>query len=133
MGLFMERVTRDPTERSPFVDFDFPNGLLTMRGESYPENAAAFFGPLLEALRTFLDRLSGARVKVTLEMAYFNSSTAKALMNMFQALEEAAHSGNEVTIYWCYHPEDDTMEEFGLDFAEDFHAAHFHLHATEAL
>ena len=37
------------TDRSPNVIFDFETDKLSITGESYPEDAAAFFGPLLEA------------------------------------------------------------------------------------
>ncbi len=48
----MDRITLPRTERSPEVDFDFASGRLVLRGESYPEDAAAFFGPLLQAALT---------------------------------------------------------------------------------
>ena len=111
-------------ERSPRVLFDAAKGTLHISGESYPEDAAAFFGPILRALEEQLDQ-PGQRLLVDLELVYFNSSSAKALMNIFQMLEEAAAKGRPVTINWHYHPDDDTMEEFGEDFAEDFKHASF--------
>lgn len=127
----MERITLAATERSPEVDFDFPGNCLRMAGESYPENAAAFFGPLVQALRKFLDDGAMGRVDVELRMTYFNSSSAKALMNMFQLLECAAAKGREVSIDWCFHRDDDTMEEFGEDFSQDFVHARFRLRPIE--
>jgi hypothetical protein len=50
----MDRIQLPGTDRSPQVDFDFENGRFVLRGESYPEDAAAFFGPLLQSLRTYL-------------------------------------------------------------------------------
>jgi hypothetical protein len=123
----MQNIHLDSTERSPAVDFAFDNGHLRMRGESYPEDAAAFFGPLLQALRDHAGSLAGAPLVMDLELTYFNSSSAKALMNMFQILEDAAAGGATVTINWHYNRDDDAMEEFGEDFAEDFENATFHL------
>lgn len=123
----MQNITIEPTERSPAVAFDFASGQLAMRGESYPEDAAAFFGPLLQALRGYAGQLDGSGLIMDLELAYFNSSSAKALMNMFQVLEDAAAEGAEVTINWHYQSDDDAMEEFGEDFAEDFENATFNL------
>jgi hypothetical protein len=62
-----------------------------------------------------------------LELTYFNSSTAKALMNLFKVLEEAAKHGTEVLINWHFAPDDDAMREFGEDFSQDFHACAFNL------
>ncbi len=124
----MDRLYRDPSERTPLLDFDFPNQHLRLAGESYPEDTAAFFGPIIKALDSYLFRPDTAAVVFDLQMVYFNSSSAKALMNMFQLLEAAAERGVAVEINWYYYADDDTMLEFGEDFAEDFRHARFHLH-----
>jgi len=132
----MERLHRAATERSPQLDFDFPNRRLRIEGESYPEDAAAFYGPVLKALETFLwssDPLPpDSALVLDLHLSYFNSSSAKALMNIFQMLELAASRGLSTRINWHYHPDDDAMLEFGEDFREDFRFADFHLCEIEA-
>ncbi|MFE1603077.1 DUF1987 domain-containing protein [Methylobacterium sp. ID0610] len=127
----MDRIQIPATERSPQIDFDFPAGRLVMRGESYPEDAAAFFGPLLQALRGHLAGGGAAPLTFELALAYFNSSSAKALMNLFMPLEDAAAEGRPITIRWLYAPGDDTIAEAGEDFAADFEHARFEL-AEEA-
>lgn len=123
----MENITIAGGDRTPRVSFDFQSGKLAMSGESYPEDAAAFFGPIQAALRDFLAMPDAASVVFDLQMSYFNSSSAKALMNMFLMLEKAAQQGRGVTINWHYHEDDDTMLESGEDFAEDFSKAVFKL------
>jgi hypothetical protein len=123
----MDRISIAGTERTPAVDFDFPNGLLTLGGESYPEDAAAFFGPLHEALATFVGANGRDALTFDLTLSYFNSSSAKALMNLFMLLEDAAASGPGVTIRWHYASGDETMQEAGEDFASDFEHARFEL------
>lgn len=125
-------IERAATDRSPFVRFRPDGGTLEISGESYPEDAASFFGPLLKAVQDFLDQPGCQTLRVDLRMSYFNSSSAKAFMNMFQALEDAAADGKaEVEINWHFDPDDETMEEFGEDFAEDFKAAVFSLRPSE--
>ena len=121
----MDTIHRPADERSPFVDFDFANNRLVMEGESYPEDAAAFYGPLLEAMDAYLEQLDRQSVVFDLKLTYFNSSSAKALMNIFQRLEQAAARGADITVNWHYHSDDDTMEEFGEDFSEDFQSVNF--------
>lgn len=113
-------------ERSPYISFDFTSGQMKISGESYPEDAAAFFGPLLKELEEQLST-PGPNLVLDLNLAYFNSSSAKALMNIFQMLEDAAAQGRQVAINWHFHNDDDTMEEFGHDFAEDFQHVTFAL------
>ena len=83
--------------------------------------------PLLRSLNEFTATLDGGELVMDVEMLYFNSSTAKALMNIFRLLETAAQEGVKVTINWWYHEDDDTMRESGEDFAEDFEKAGFNL------
>jgi hypothetical protein len=64
---------------------------------------------------------------VDIGMIYFNSSSAKAIMNLFQLLEEAAEDSIDVTVNWYFDPDDDMMEEMGEDFAADFEAVTFNL------
>ncbi len=119
------------TERSPLLELDFAKRRMRIEGESYPENAAAFFGPVLKSLAHYLASPaqdgSSSQFLVDLRMAYFNSSSAKALMNIFQLLESAARRGVRIQINWYYHPDDETMMEFGEDFGEDFERARFSL------
>ncbi len=123
----MDNILIEGTERTPYVECDFSARRLSMKGESYPEDAAAFFGPILHAVREFLGGEGRLPVALDLEMSYFNSSSAKALMNLFLMLEKAAQQGMPVAINWWYHEGDDTILESGEDFAEDFEKAVFKL------
>ncbi len=122
----MDRIQIPATSRSPLVDFDFAAGGLLLRGESYPEDAAAFYGPLLQALRACLEE-EGGPITFDVALSYFNSSSAKALMNLFMPLEDAAEAGRAVTIRWHYAEGDDTIAEAGEDFSADFSHARFEM------
>ncbi|WP_428526534.1 DUF1987 domain-containing protein [Roseibium sp.] len=117
----------EATTRSPEVHLDATNGTLSMSGESYPEDASAFFGPVFQAVAEHVAASEGQALTVDMRFIYFNSSSAKAIMNLFQMLEEAAEDGKTITINWYFDPEDDMMEEMGEDFAEDFEHATFNL------
>ncbi|MEW6444656.1 MAG: DUF1987 domain-containing protein [Pseudomonadota bacterium] len=104
---------------SPEVDFRFSSHRLALIGESYPENAAAFYGPVIEALREYLAQANGQRIEVHVELRYFNSSSTKVLFNIFDLLNSATGS-NEVVLHWYHDEEDDTILEFGNDLHEDF-------------
>ncbi|WP_018877456.1 DUF1987 domain-containing protein [Thioalkalivibrio sp. ALE28] len=123
----VETIEHEATDRTPAVQFDFAAGQYRLSGESYPEDAANFYGPLTQGLRQAIEDGASDEVEFTVEMIYFNSSTAKALMNMFQILEDGAEAGLKVRINWCYHEDDETMEEFGEDFSEDFEHADYRM------
>lgn len=121
----MENLTIAASERSPEVTFDAAAGVLQIKGESYPEDASAVFGPIFTALQDYLAQAKGKSLKVDFELIYFNSSSAKALMNMFQMLENAADVAVEVN--WQFMADDETMKEFGEDFSEDLSHVTFNL------
>ena len=50
----MDKFERAATDRSPEISFDFANHHLRIKGESYPEDVNAFYGPVLEALERYL-------------------------------------------------------------------------------
>jgi hypothetical protein len=126
----MENLKIAATERSPEVDFDFARGLLSLKGESYPEDASTVFGPLFAALDRYLSETANPDIRFELELIYFNSSSAKALMNMFQMLEKAGQAGARIVVDWIFAPDDETMKEFGEDFSEDLDHVTFNLVAT---
>lgn len=120
-------IFREATERSPEIRYDSLSRTLSVSGASYPEDVASFYGPVLAALSDVLKGLQREAVTVDLALVYFNSSSAKALMNLFMMLESAAEQGNQVTVNWFYAPDDETMKEFGEEFAEDIRFVTFNV------
>lgn len=113
------------TTTSPEVDFQFNQNMLTFRGESYPENAAAFYAPIIEQLRAYLAACHDATITVEVTLTYFNSSSTKMLFSVFDALDQAASAGNQVLVRWFRDAEDETILEFGEELQADFTAIQF--------
>jgi hypothetical protein len=129
----MDNIYIAPTPSSPEVDFRFDTHTLSLRGESYPENAAAFYGQFIERLKAYLGMLQNSKVEVNIALAYFNSSSTKMLFNLIAALDEAAEAGNHIALNWFHDEEDDTIFEFGQELCEDFPAIHFVNHPVRAV
>jgi len=123
----MEHIKIEATDRSPEIDFNFGANVFTIRGESYPEDVTAFYGEMIDKLESHLESLEGGTVEFNFELIYFNSSTAKVLMGLFDTLEETAEGAVDVVVNWHYDEEDDTMEELGEEFAEDLEHATFNM------
>ena len=128
----MDNIRIEATERTPEVDFAFDENSFALRGEAYPEDINEFFGPLVSQLENYLNSLEGADVTFNFELIYFNSSTAKILMMLFELLDSVAEKGNQVTVNWIYASDDDNMEELGEEYGEDLEHAHFNLVAQDA-
>ncbi len=128
----MDNLYIPPTPSSPEVDFKFDENMLSLRGESYPENAAAFYGDILRQLEAYLGARSSQKISVSIALAYFNSSSTKMLFNMVGLLSDAAEAGNEVVLNWFHDEEDDTIFEFGQELKDDFTAIQFVNHAVKS-
>ena len=123
----MNNIQIEATERSPEIDFNFAENNFSMRGESYPEDVSEFFGEIMKQFYEYVADLVDAEITFTFELIYFNSSTAKVLMGLFDRLDEIAEEGNKVIINWYFEEDDDNMEELGEEFGEDLEHAEFNL------
>ncbi|QGZ66697.1 DUF1987 domain-containing protein [Paraburkholderia acidisoli] len=121
----MENLFIAATATSPEIDFRFDQNLLSLRGESYPENAAAFYSPIIERLNAYLESCSDAAITVDVTLTYFNSSSTKMLFSIFDSLNETAAAGNRVQVNWYRDDEDETILEFGEELQTDFTAIKF--------
>ena len=120
------------TATSPEIDFRFSSNTLGIRGESYPENATAFYGDALRQLRLYLALLSATHVEINVELKYFNSSSTKILYTLFGMLNDCISKGNDVTLNWFHDEEDETILEFGEELYEDFGQLNFRPIAVSA-
>jgi len=126
----MESLRIEAGKSSPEIDFDAASGVLRIRGESFPENAAKFYQPVMDWASRFLCEASGPKAVLELAIVYFNSSTSKVLMNLFQMAEKAAASGRDVSVRWICDAENETAIECGEEFKEDLSSLPFRIVVT---
>lgn len=118
----------EPTASTPQVCFSPDSDNLRLSGECLPEDAEAFFRPILARVEKHLEY--SEKLTVELDLSYFNTSSSKYLFDLFSLLE--ARSGEAaVRVIWRYRPDDEAMRENGEEFAEDF-SFPFDQLATEA-
>ena len=106
------------TSSTPAIATDFHRGLVTMAGDSYPENPFEFFQPLIDWIDTFLNQPLGA-LSLELDLVYLNTSSIRAMMDIFDRMEEAHQGGRAVTVRWSYDPENERVGELAEEFRED--------------
>jgi len=123
----MENLELRATKYTPAICFDCENHVLEIIGESYPENIAEFYAPVFTWLEEYVRQLGDETVAVNMEMIYFNSSSSKVLMDLFDLMEEASRVGKSFVVNWIYEEDDDDSLEFGEDFQEDFEDLSFNL------
>jgi hypothetical protein len=106
------------TTSAPAVRADRSKGVLEMRGDSYPENSFEFFKPIVGWVETYLAE-NDAALRLELFLLYLNTSSVKAMMDIFDMLEEAHQGGREVSVRWHYDAENERIAELAEEFKED--------------
>lgn len=121
----MEKIDIAATARTPHLSFDPATGIFVLEGESYPEDTKKFYDTPLSNVYAFLETDVSQLAVFSFKLKYFNSSSAKVLMDLFVAVEESAQRGNPFKIEWHYAADDDNMQELGEEFAEELDKAEF--------
>ena len=104
------------TDKTPIVRFDTGGGTLEIEGCSIHENADRFFRPLIEAVEAYA-RAPQKQTLVRISLTYFNSSSAKYLLDLLKILDEVHASGlGKVSLEWHHQEDDLDMQEAGEDY-----------------
>ncbi|OQY58277.1 MAG: hypothetical protein B6245_12670 [Desulfobacteraceae bacterium 4572_88] len=123
----MENLRIEPSKRTPDISFDCHENLLEIRGKSFPANSAEYYEPVFSWLKQYLEQVSDQQCVLSIELIYFNSSSARILMELFILLEEAVGKGKNISVNWIYDEEDEDNLEYGEEFQEDFPSLAFYL------
>lgn len=118
----MEALKIEPTEISPKVYFIPENNVFEISGESRPENVRKFYEPIIAWLNDFGNSIISGEYKIdpifNFKFEYFNSSSAKFIMDMLKKLEELFSKGIKLKIIWYYDEGDEDMQETGEEFSK---------------
>ena len=114
----MSSFSQKATARTPEILLDADAGTLVLSGESYPEDVTAFYSTLSDAITAFFDSSERA-FDVSIKLTYFNSSSARSLMELLDLLDNAAGQGRQVSVQWYCDAEDDITREFAQDISSD--------------
>jgi len=123
----MKNLEISKTKTTPEIFFNFSTNELTIKGESFPENTSEFYAPIFEWLEEYLETISDQVVDINIELVYFNSSSSKVLMDLFDMLEEAVQNGKDISVNWRYDQDNEMAAEYGEDFMEDLENLPFKL------
>ena len=124
----MESWQIEPTKQTPAIYFNEASQLLELKGEMYPENITEFSEPIFSWLEQYLEQLNEQTLTINIELNYFNSSSSKMLLDLFDQLEEAVANDNKnIIVNWIYDSDNEYAYEYGEEFQEDLEHLPFHL------
>jgi hypothetical protein len=118
----MEKLIIEPTFNSPSVILDPGSNKFEFSGESRPENVRKFYLPILEWLEKFAEEQKGSSARlsnllVQFDFEYFNSTSAKYILDIFKALNVLNDIGIQIQVKWLYEEDDEDMLEVGQEMS----------------
>ena len=118
----MEALVLQSSSTTPNINFDVQNLSFTIQGECRPENVLTYFSPILNWLNKFKNYGINVAEPITdtlvfhFKLAYYNTSSAKYLFNIFEKMKAIQGEGIKVKIMWYYDILDEDLLENGEEF-----------------
>ena len=98
------------------VILDKEKKLFLFEGRSLPENTVKFFEPVMNWLREYKENPND-ETEVHMNFVYFNTSSAKLLLEVLRELENIHKMDKPVKIVWHYMEEDYDIQEAGEEYS----------------
>ncbi|MFM7551001.1 MAG: biofilm regulation phosphoprotein SiaC [Cyanobacteriota bacterium] len=108
-----------PTSSTPAVQADWQQGVLMMSGESYPENTYELFDEIITWVESFLIE-ADRPLTLELHLNYLNTSSVRAMIDIFDRVQSAHDAGRAVSVRWLYDQRNPRSAEMGEEFKEDY-------------
>ena len=116
--MFPEKLKYDKAQDLPGVNFDKDTNVFEFTGRSFPADADSFYQPILLWLEELKKAKPNELMTFNFNLEYFNTASAKLLLDVFFKLEDIKETGVDVKIKWHYLDDDEDMFEAGEEFED---------------
>ena len=116
--MFPDKIEFKAGQDTPGVIFDSEENKFLLTGRSFPADADKFYQQLIKWLDDYKNAGLKKPLVLDVRMEYFNTASAKLLLDIFFKLEDISESGFSVSIRWYSLEEDEDMQEAGEEFEE---------------
>jgi hypothetical protein len=113
----MEPLVIEPTKSTPKVILDKEKGIFQFIGNSLPENAMEFYGPVVNWITEYIANPNPS-TELVFKLEYFNTASSKIIFELIKQHTALKKSGNAIKVNWYYPEEDEDMLETGKDYEE---------------
>ena len=98
------RVTLDPTKKRYEIS-----------GKSFPENAKAFYQPVIDWLKD-VPVSSTEKIRLSFILDYISSSSVISVKQVLAKIKAKNAEGADIEVIWHYDPSDPDMKEIGEEY-----------------
>lgn len=111
----MNKIEIEATADTPAVKFYPDLGELEIKGRSISENSVKFYRPLIEGIEKYVFKPVSPTV-VHIHFEYFNTASAKCIIEILKKLEGLPKKGITVEVNWYYKAEEPHSYHAGMDY-----------------
>lgn len=111
----MESLIIPEGQSTPNIILDKAKGKIEIIGNSLPEDVLGFYSPVFSWIEKYIAD-PNPRTEVHIKLSYFNSSSAKAILDILTMLDEIAKKNQQIEIIWHYLDLDEDMLSTGKEF-----------------
>lgn len=111
----MNELRIQATKSSPEILLN-PEGMIRIRGRSIHENMFEFFKPVEDWINEYIKSPADVTC-VDMSLEYFNSASAKLLIQLFQKISHVQLKNKKFIINWYYEEGDEDIFEQGEYFS----------------
>ncbi len=118
----MRKLLIEQTASSPRVLLDPENNIFEISGESRPSDVASFYGAIISWYDDYSLALTRSEREddtpvFNLDFDYFNSSSAKYILDLCKMMASTRAKGKEIKVRWHYEKDDMDMLESGKEMS----------------
>jgi len=119
----MRKLIIDPTPTTPSIVLDPDKKIYMISGESRPSDVREIYDQIL----SWLDEFSKYMININdikdpvifnFDLEYFNSSSAKLILDICKTLADMREKGVDVSIKWHYDKDDEDLLEAGKEMSK---------------
>ncbi len=111
----MDALTIKQQNNTIGVVLDKENKKFVFEGRSLPENTVKFFDPVMKWLEEY-KKAPASETLIDMNFIYFNTSSAKIILEVLQEFDNIKNDGYSVKITWHYMEEDYDIKEAGEEY-----------------
>jgi hypothetical protein len=97
------------------VVLDKEKKIFSFEGRSLPENTVKFFEPVIKWIEAYKNDPAD-ETYINMNFIYFNTSSAKMILEVLELFDEIKKTGKDVKIIWHYMEGDYDIREAGEEY-----------------
>ena len=97
------------------VVLDKEKKIFSFEGRSLPENTVKFFEPVIKWIEAYKNNPAD-ETYINMNFIYFNTSSAKMILEVLELFDEIKKTGKDVKIIWHYMEGDYDIREAGEEY-----------------